>query len=239
MSCDAVRARGLVKRFGAVDALRGIDLAIDAGRTCAILGPNGAGKSTLLRLLAGLARPSGGELAILGEKAQGARARGRVGFVGHATWIYAELTSRENLLFAARLHGLADAAERAERGLAELGLVELAERRAGALSRGLAQRLSIARALVHDPSLVLLDEPFTGLDRPAADRLIALLGQLRSHGRTLVIVTHASHHAAEVCDQALVLSRGRVIHEERAGEAGTVDLAPLERAVVAASESQR
>ncbi len=236
MSHVAVRARGLAKRFGAVEALRDLDLEIEPGRACAVLGPNGAGKSTLLRLLAGLARPSAGQLEVDGRAARGPAARSRVGFVGHATLIYPELTARENLSFAARLYGLGDPGSRAGRLLRELALDEYAERRAGDLSRGLSQRLSIARALIHDPSLVLLDEPFTGLDRHAADRLVALLRSLRTDGRTLVIVSHATEQAAAVADQALVLARGRSVHADRVELQGSLDAAALERAVLDASE---
>jgi len=235
VSEPAVLARGVSKRFGAVEALRGLDVEIAPGRTCAILGPNGAGKSTLLRLLAGLSRPSAGELRVLGRRTRGAAARRLVGFVGHATLLYSELSARENLLFTARLYGLDDAPRRADRLIEELALVGLSDRRAGTLSRGLAQRLSIARALIHDPSLVLLDEPFTGLDRPAADRLVALLRGLRTDGRTLVLVTHATEQAALVSDQALVIARGRVVHQAVTGEGEALDAAELERAVLRAS----
>jgi heme exporter protein A len=215
----SVRARGLEKRFGAVAALRGVDLDLEVGRCLAVLGPNGSGKSTLLRLLAGLARPSAGELHF-GERGalRGAEARALVGYVGHATLLYPELTARENLIFAAELHALNDAGQRADALLEAQGLAEVAERRAGTFSRGMSQRLSIARALVHDPQLVLLDEPFTGLDRSAADRLALRLAKLGEQGRTCVLVTHELHQASRLAQQALVLVDGRVAHRAEGAE---------------------
>lgn len=209
MSGAAVRARGLTRRFGPLVALQPLDLDLEPGETIAVLGPNGAGKSTLLRMLAGLARPSGGELQIGGEKQSRPEQRRQVGLIGHQTFLSPALTVRENLFLAARLHGLEDASERAERGIAALDLEAFAERRAGALSRGLAQRTAVARALVHDPSIVLLDEPFTGLDPQAAVRLASLLARLPGEGRTTLLVSHDLARAAQLAERALVLVRGR------------------------------
>lgn len=209
MSELAVAAHGLEKRFGPVPALRALDLELPRGRTLAVLGPNGAGKSTLLRLLAGLARPTRGALRV-GPAAGDRRARrARVGLVAHATFLYAALTARENLLLAARLYGVAAPGERADALLAEQGLAEVADRRAGTFSRGMAQRLSIARGLVHDPPVLLLDEPFAGLDPRAADRLEARLARASEAGRTAVLVTHDLARAASLADEGLVLVRGR------------------------------
>jgi heme exporter protein A len=204
-----VAAIGLAKRFGPIVALAGVDLAVPAGAVLAVLGPNGAGKTTLLRILAGLARPSAGTVRYRGG-ADHRRARRLVGYIGHATFLYPALTARENLRFAARLHGVADADARIARLLAELDLEAFAERPAGAFSRGLAQRLAIARALVHDPGLVLLDEPFTGLDPVSADRLAVRIGALREGGRAGVLVTHDLARAAELADRAVVVVDGRV-----------------------------
>jgi ABC-type multidrug transport system ATPase subunit len=206
----AVVARGLVKRFGRRTALRGIDFEITSGTAFAVLGANGAGKSTLLRLGAGLARPTAGRLAIGELDAAKPEARARVGYAGHTTQLYPALSARENLLFAARLRGVPARAERVAALLAEEALEPFAELPAGALSRGLAQRLSIARALVHDPELLLLDEPFDGLDGPSAARLVARLRALRDAGRTLLLVTHDARRAAALCDAAIVLARGQV-----------------------------
>jgi len=230
----AIEARRLEKRFGAVMALRGIDLRVPGGSLLAVLGPNGAGKSTLLRLLAGLARPSGGSLRVGDGGPDRRRARGRIGFIGHATMLYPALTARENLLFAGRLYAVPAPGERADRLLAEHGLAEAADRPAATLSRGMAQRLAIARGLVHDPEVVLLDEPFTGLDRAGAGRLAAWLRAVREGGRTAVLVTHDLARAAELADAAVMLVRGRVAH--RCGAADLV--APrLERVYLDALEA--
>ncbi len=234
MSEPVVEATGLSKRFGPVVALRGIDLQVPRGSLLAVLGPNGAGKSTLLRLLAGLARPSAGTLRVGDAAGDRRAARREIGFIGHQTFLYPALTARENLRFAARLYGVAGAEGRIARLLAEQDLEPLADRAAGTLSRGQAQRLAIARGLVHDPAVVLLDEPMSGLDRAAAGRLAARLGRLRDDGRTLVLVTHDLARAAELADAALVLVAGRV-----AQRAEGAALAPeeLERAYLAALES--
>jgi heme ABC exporter ATP-binding subunit CcmA len=213
----AVAVEGLAKRFGPVEALAGVDFAVPAGRVLAVLGPNGAGKSTLLRLLAGLARPSAGRVRIgavdVGDRR---RMRGQVGYVGHATFLYPHLTVRENLLFAARLYGIAAPAARADALLAEQRLAALAGQPAGSLSRGQAQRLAIARGLVHDPPVVLLDEPFTGLDPTSADRLAERVRALAAAGRAVVLVTHDLAQAAALGDRALLLVRGRIAFDSGA-----------------------
>ena len=235
MSGVAIEARGLEKRFGPLVALRGVELRVPRGSLLAVLGPNGAGKTTLLRLLAGLARPSAGELRV-GEGALDRRAsRGRIGFIGHATLLYPALTARENLRFAARLYGVVDPEPRIARLLEEHDLAAVADRPAGTCSRGLAQRLAIARGLVHDPDVVLLDEPFSGLDRAGAGRLARRLAAGRAGGRTAVLVTHDLARAAELADSAIVLLRGRVVH--RAEGAG-LGASALERAYLDALEAE-
>ena len=156
-----------------------------------------------------------------------------MGFAGHATLIYPELTARENLVFHGRVQGVASPESRADQLLEEEGLASVAARRAGTFSRGMAQRLSIARALVHDPAIVLLDEPFTGMDRRAGDRLAARLLRLRDEGRAVVLVTHHLERASEVADQAVVMLAGRVVHRAT-GEALARDA--LERAYATALE---
>lgn len=208
MSELAIAAHALCRRFGPVTALRPLDLEVPKGTALAVLGPNGAGKSTLLHLLSGLARPSSGTLSVGSAGASRIARRRQVGLIAHQTFLYAALSARENLLVAARLYGLPDAAARAERLLAEQGLQAVANRRAGTFSRGMAQRLAIARALVHEPAILLLDEPFTGLDPRAAEALAEQLAALREAGRTLVLVTHDLWRAAGLADQALVLVRG-------------------------------
>lgn len=231
MTEAAIAARGLEKRFGPVAALRGVDLEIPAGTTLAVLGPNGAGKTTLLRLLAGLSRPTGGSLRIEGVRA-GRATRGRIGFVGHASLLYPSLSARENLLFTARLYGVADPRARADTLLRELHLDDVATRPAGGFSRGMAQRLAIARALVHEPSILVLDEPFSGLDAASQEQLAGRLRRLGERGHTLVLATHAVPRACELAAIALVLARGRVA---RLFHDGPLLAAELERASAPAS----
>jgi heme exporter protein A len=230
----AIAARGLKKRFGRTVGLDGIDLDIPAGSTLAVLGPNGAGKSTLLRLVAGVAKPTDGSLQIGDQPAHHRASRARVGFIGHATGLYPELTARENLIFAARLHGVTDPHARADGQLEAAGLSRAAHRRAGGFSRGMAQRLAIATGLIHEPEIVLLDEPFTGLDRSASNRLVERLTRIRERGCTLLLVSHDVPLAARWADEAIVLRRGRIAHRE---SGGPVNATALENAYAVASES--
>jgi heme exporter protein A len=229
-----IAARSLKKRFGQTVGLDGIDFDVPSGSTLAVLGPNGAGKSTLLRLIAGVARPTDGSLQIGGVPAHQRASRARVGFIGHATGLYPELTARENLIFAGRLYGVADPRARADEQLEEAGLSRAAHRRAGVFSRGMAQRLSIAVGLVHEPEIVLLDEPFTGLDRDASNRLVERLTRIRERGCTLLLVSHDVPLASRWADAAIVLRRGRIAHRE---SGGSVNPVALENAYAVASES--
>ncbi len=223
MSSVRLRGQGVEKRYGRVAALRGVDFEIAPGEAVALLGANGAGKSSLLKILAGLSRPSAGAFEGLpgasGAPLDRSALRGAVGYVGHATLLYAELTARENLGFAARLHDQRPSRERVDALLADFALGDVADRRAGTFSRGMAQRLAIARAVIHDPSVLLLDEPFTGLDELSAERLTEQLARLRGAGDTggtadtsptLVLVTHDPRRAVALTDRALVLHRGEV-----------------------------
>ncbi len=228
MSEAAIAARAVTKRFGRAAALHAIDFELSAGETLALLGANGAGKTTLLRLVAGLARPTEGTLSVFGEAATRPESRRRIGYVGHATGIYPALTARENLLFAGRLHGLADLEARVDARLADEGLDPVAERRAGDFSRGMAQRLAIARGLLHDPDIVLLDEPFTGLDRRSGDRLLRRMSALHDEGRSVLWVTHDPARAAAVSHHVLVLERGGIAHRAQA----PLDPAALEDALL-------
>ena len=231
MTRAAIAARGLTKHFGPITALRELDLEVERGSVLAVLGPNGAGKSTLLGLVAGLLRPTAGSLCVNGEPPRARAARASIGFIGHASFLYPDLTARENLLFAARLFGVPDPDARADALLREDDLHEFADRHAGTFSRGMAHRRSIARGLVHDPSIVLLDEPFAGLDRMAAARLGAQLREVRSGGRTVVLVTHDLARAAELADAAIVLAASRCVHRTGTRE---LSLEALERAYLAA-----
>ena len=205
-----LEARGVTRAFGAQRALRGVDFRLSAGDAVAVAGPNGAGKTTLLRILAGLMRPTSGEVYLAdGRTPRDPSARRRVGLLSHQSFLYDDLTPRENLLFTGRLYGLADAAARTARALEEAGLSARADDPVRQLSRGMVQRVAIARALFHDPEILLLDEPFTGLDVPSAARLRGLLAAQRAAGRGLVIVTHHLAEAWGFATHVAVLARGQ------------------------------
>jgi len=224
----AIEAQGLEKRFGALRALQALDLSVCGGTSLAVVGPNGAGKTTLLRLLAGLARPSAGRLEVGPPERDRRRRRAGIGYLGHASLLSPALTARENLVFASRLYGVEAPEARAAELLAQHRLEAFADRRAGEFSRGMAQRVAIARALVQHPALVLLDEPFTGLDPDAAGSLGERLAELRDQGRTLVLVTHEHAHAARFADRVVVLRRGRL---EVDVDRGAADVASFEATV--------
>lgn len=211
-SVPAVLARGLVKQFGARRGLDGVDLTLPAGAFLSIFGPNGAGKTTLLSILSLLSRPTRGSLALLGVDAleEPEALRARIGLISHRSMLYGDLTARENLAFFSSLY----TGEPDEQRIDELlRLVELDHRRndlVRTFSRGMQQRLSIARALVNDPALVLLDEPYSGLDPHAAELLDELIERVRP-GRTLVMVSHDLAKGFDLCTHALILARSQVV----------------------------
>jgi heme exporter protein A len=199
-------AEGLRHAFGAVRALDDVSFTLQSGQTLAVFGPNGAGKTTLLKVLAGLIRPRAGRAQIEG----GRRA---VGWIGHQPQLYAHLTVRENLRFWGSLYDVPDAELTRREGdlLARLGLNEHADRPVRALSRGLVQRVAIARALIHDPRVLLLDEPFTGLDRTAAEEFRRLLAEQAAGGRVTVLVTHNVEEGTELATDVAFMRAGRFV----------------------------
>jgi heme exporter protein A len=211
MNLPLLEATALVRRFGGVRALGGVSLAVAPGELVLLLGPNGAGKTTLLRTIAGLARPSGGRVTVAGRDVhREPAARAALGFLSHHALLYDDLTPRENLRFAATLHGLDDAERRIERALAAAALVPRADRPVRGFSRGMLQRLALARALLPDPPLLLLDEPFTGLDLPSAEVLRHRLAAERAAGRALVCVTHGPEELWAIATRVIVLVGGTV-----------------------------
>jgi heme exporter protein A len=212
-----LEGRGLARAFGSARAVDGVDVTLAAGSCLALFGPNGAGKTTLLRMLAGLLRPTAGEVRIGGvlvRSEQGADARGRIGLISHQGMLYSALTALENVEFAARLHGVADATAAAERALAHLRVLDRAHVPVRALSRGLQQRVSIARAIVHAPDVLLLDEPYTGLDEPGARALTQELTALRGSGAAMVLVTHNLLEGLDLATHTAVMRRGRLVRED-------------------------
>lgn len=204
-----LQATSLERRFGSARVLRGISLVVHPGECHLVVGPNGAGKSTLLRLLAGLARPSAGTVVVGGASpGRDPAIRRSIGLLSHQSHLYDDLTASENLTFAARLHGLPDPAGTARERLAALGLGERSDEPVRRLSRGLMQRVAIARALLHSPALLLLDEPFTGLDALASDQVLTLLREELRRGRAVVLVTHDVREGWLLATHAHALIRG-------------------------------
>jgi heme exporter protein A len=218
-SCDGqplLAASGIRRTFGRLRVLRDVDLTLAPGEILAVAGPNGAGKSTLLRVLAGLMRPTAGEVRVLGRPLGGdaAAARRAIGLLSHHSLLYDDLTLAENLTFAARLYGVSAPAAAARAALEAAGLAARATDTPRRLSRGLLQRAAIARALLHGPRLLLLDEPFTALDASSADRLRAELRERRSQGLGIVVVTHHLGEVWDVATRVAVMVEGRWVCDE-------------------------
>ncbi len=228
-----VSASGLRRAFGAQRAVDGVDLALDAGACLALFGPNGAGKTTLLRLLAGLARPTAGEARIGDVALPAAAARARVGLVSHRTMLYDALTARENVRFAADLHGLPAPAEATAHVLDALQVAARADVPVRALSRGLRQRVAIARAVVHAPDVILCDEPYTGLDEVGAAALTALLRARQAAGAALVVVTHHLQEGLALATDVAVMRGGRFVHRAPRAEVDPAAFAATYRELVA------
>jgi len=215
-------AIGLERTFGSTHALHGVDLTLAPGDALLVAGPNGAGKTTLLRILAGLARPSRGSVTVAGRRlrATDPESRRPVGYVGHESLLYDDLTLVDNLAFAARLHGLSHPARRAREALTAVGLGHRLQQSPRELSRGLVQRAAIARALIHGPRVLLMDEPFTGLDASAGELLRRVLSDHAAGGGAVVVVTHQPAEAWAIATHAAVLRDGRwASYERRTGEA--------------------
>jgi heme exporter protein A len=213
---SALALRGLTRRYGERTALAEVTLSLEAGQTLAVLGPNGAGKTTLLRVLATLLRPHGGELEVLGRQlpADGWAVRGRLGLLAHEPMLYRELSARENLRLHATLHGVGH--ERVEELLAAVVLERRGDEPLRTLSRGLVQRAAVCRTLLHDPELLLLDEPYANLDPAAREIVEPLIGA--SSGKTRVIVSHDPQAAVAEADLVLGLVRGHPAFVAKAAE---------------------
>jgi heme ABC exporter ATP-binding subunit CcmA len=204
--------RGIDKSFNGKTALTDLDVAAPTGRITVLLGPNGAGKTTLLRVLALLLQPGAGTVRVSGldPRREPARARRHLGYVGHESGCYADLTAAENLSFHAELHDVGDPVRRVTELLLWAGLKDAAHRPVRTYSRGMQQRLALARALVHAPAVLLLDEPFTGLDRGGRDMLAHLLAALARDGHAVVLSLHDPTPVATVVTRAAILHRGRL-----------------------------
>jgi heme exporter protein A len=226
-AAPAIELAGLTRRYGERVALQDVTLTLPAGATLVVFGPNGAGKSTLLRVLATLLRPHAGTVRVLGRALpdEGWAVRGRIGLLGHAPLLYRDLSGRENLAFHARLHGVA--LERAGELLERVGLSARADDKVHTYSRGMVQRLAVCRAVLHDPEVLLLDEPRANLDPAAAELVEPLIGA--SSGRTRIVTSHDPAGGLAEADVALGLRAGRADLVAPAGEIDAARIGALYR----------
>lgn len=224
----AIEAAGLVRAFGGRKAVNGVSLTLAEGDCLALFGPNGAGKTTLLRLLGGLLKPTRGATKLLGVPLPGpAETRRLVGLISHNSMLYPALTVRENVRFAAECQGVIDADAATTVVLERLRVLDREHQPVRFLSRGLQQRVSIARALVHGPRLVLLDEPYTGLDEVGALAFTEALRDLKAAGATLVLVTHNLVEGLALATRAVIMRAGAFVYDE-CPPAGGFDLAAFQ-----------
>jgi len=223
----AVELEGLARHYGEREALWGVSLSLQRGQTLVVLGPNGAGKTTLLRILAALLRPHAGEVRVLDRRLpeESWQVRGEVGLLAHEPMLYRSLTAEENLRFHARLHGVQE--QRVAELLAELSLSERAHEPLRTLSRGMVQRVAIARTVLHEPELLLLDEPYANLDPGALDLVDPLIGP--GSGRTRVMCSHDPAGALREADVVLGLREGRVAVQGTPAEVSAEELEDLYR----------
>lgn len=210
-----IEIKGLVKNFGSNPVLRGLSMQVSEGEIVTLVGPNGAGKSTLMRIVATLLQPTSGQVVLGGWALpqHASRVRRHIGLVSHHSLLYGDLTALENLLFYGRLYNLDNIEARAQEALKTVGLAARQRDPVSTFSRGMTQRLTIARATLHEPDILLLDEPYTGLDQEASQLLDNLLLAEHEKGRTILMITHDLVHGLNICDRALVLARGKIVTE--------------------------
>ena len=235
----ALVAQGVTRKYGARAVVNDVSLRLDSGDCLALFGPNGAGKTTLLRMLGGLLRPTKGRVTLHGRELPGeAETRRLLGVISHKSMLYDALTVRENVRFAAECQGLRDPAAATDAILEQLLVRDRADTMVRALSRGLQQRVSIARALVHGPRLVLLDEPYTGLDETGARALTDALRALKSSGATVVLITHNLGEGLALATETAIMHNGRFVHQvaRPAGDYDVTEYATLYRELVAGGE---
>ncbi len=224
----AIKVLGLTKSFGNQPALRDIDLEVSRGESVVIFGPNGAGKTTLLKVLATIMNPSSGSVTIngLNLKDNAEEVRRHIGVVTHQTFLYSNLTAYENLEFYSRMYDVPGRKERIHEVVAMVGMTPRLHDRVGTLSRGMQQRLSIARSLLHKPSIMLLDEAETGLDQQATAMLWEMLQTEGEEKRTIILTTHNLERGLELGEHLIILDQGKLVYE---GQKQTMDLAELKR----------
>jgi heme exporter protein A len=228
-----IEVRKLVKTFGHKAVLRGLEFQVEPGEFVALVGPNGAGKTTFLRILASLSKPSMGEVRVAGYRlpAQAAAVRRQLGVVSHQPLLYGDLTAEENLLFYGRMYGVLDLKRRVEAVLEIIGLRARQRDLVRQFSRGMQQRLAIGRGILHDPTILLFDEPHTGLDQEAASMLDQLMLEVGSRGRTVVMTSHDLARAAKLASRVDILSKGRIAASASLKEMTPDELPALYRSV--------
>ncbi len=216
----------LIKRFGPKTVLRGLDFEVQAGEFVALLGPNGAGKTTFLRILASLSRPLMGDVQIAGYRLpdQAAAVRRRLGVVSHLPLLYGDLTAEENLRFYGRMYAVDDLPRRIEEVLQMVGLYPRRRDLVRTFSRGMQQRLAIGRAVLHNPEVMLFDEPHTGLDQEACNMLDGVLREVAAKGRTVVMTSHDLSRTADLASRFDILSQGKVVASAGRNEVAPNDL---------------
>lgn len=211
-------AEGMTKSFGYIQALRGIDLKVKKGEFVTVFGPNGAGKTTLIKLLATLTKPTSGKVSIANHdiKKEPDKVRAMIGVISHDPYLYGNLSTLENIKFFASLYGISQAKEKAIEVIKQVGLENRMHDLVRTFSRGMQQRLAVARAIVHEPKILLLDEPYTGLDQHGGRIFGELLKWLKAENRTIVMTTHNLSEGLEISDRVLILDGGRIIYESDA-----------------------
>jgi heme exporter protein A len=236
-----ITVQKLVKRFGLKTILRGLDFQVEQGEFVALLGPNGAGKTTFLRILASLSRPSMGSVRIAGYNLpnQAAAVRNRLGVVSHLPLLYGDLTAEENLRFYARMYGVRKMDERILEVLDLIGLKHRRRDLVRTFSRGMQQRLAIGRAVLHDPDVMLFDEPHTGLDQDACSMLDSVLREVAARGRTVVMTSHDLARAADLASRFDILSRGVITRSVQRTEIDTDNLLAVYRQALREEENVR
>ena len=222
----AIDVRGLRKSYGRTAVLRGLDLEVGWGETLAILGPNGSGKTTLIKTLATLARPDSGSVRVAGFEVtrHGKQARASMGVVTHDAMLYEQLTGSENLKLFGRMFNLDDVEERAARVADRLGMSSRISQRVGTMSHGMRKRLTIARALLHDPAILLMDEPESGLDQQALGILERIVAESAALGRAVVMTTHNLERGTELAQRVAIISRGRIAYHDSFAPLGVAGL---------------
>ena len=212
-----IEAKGLVKKFGYRTVLRKIDLSLKKGHFLALFGHNGAGKTTLIRILCSLMRPTSGEVRVAGldplhEREALCRT---IGVISHQSFLYKNLSAIENLRFYGRMYDVPDLKNRIDSLLEQVGLMEYQDDPVQTFSRGMQQRLSVARAIIHDPLILFLDEPYTGLDQHGAEDLRNLLLKFKNQDKTILMTSHDIDRGLELCDQSAILKSGRLVFKEK------------------------